>query len=1087
MIIATKLLKNKGTLLDFRVNIGVHILLIVVLVFSARSLVRSPDKRAAFCGLLIITFSFVMIIIKDAGFIVNGISLGLTVIVLFSWNRGKKRRHLLLYSLVIGMFFLLLWGVPYYARHIARCIPQEKHWHYRMLEDQNNLEQILLEDSKKNAVKMRLLLRNAHQRWQMLLYAAEGARQPGGFGNAPMSNRGMTYPAALTDCFYSYFVLSEYGTDTGILLIILYLTLGFIMVYGSGFFQVPYRCRMLPLTAIGLFFIVNSLYIASANIGILPFSGINMPLFGLYSRSDLVQGGVLLMLAIWLLGDSIDTETRKFCENQKHVTMVLLFILLGLFAWIGTLYIHMNELKKNNSYTGDFNFSDHFYDTLEKNLSNTRNNSISVNPHGPGIEYKQSGGFLTEMEVLFIQRFNQLDNENKFRKKSLYYLEKEPGSKRKNDNKYRLRVNRHYFILSSPFRVPLMWQGVIFGDSPIKGPSITALGKPFLVTLSGTGHAQSAALDAEPPSVCNRMILITENHLRNSHIICELLREKQHLYLIPRSKTWTIYVEGRKIEKKFQLQKHNIIVFSKNSDPELNWFYLGNREPVLAYTRWRNGKMRRIFPYGSLFAMPYTLAKALDSEKSRGKKLPQKLELSIDVLLQQMLQKVIREFAANDIFYRANSPIKTPKIALTLMDAFSGQIIALPSYPEVNPVEANFEKKVLQSSPREQVRLLTNFNLLNHENGSTFKPHILTAVSTAFWPDFNTGELVIHNRCANEQHREQICLHTHIGNIPLLPWDSLSTRPAFDTKDFLVLSEDYGIIIGWLGFLLKKEDLWRVLVQQVNQKDFDYKNKGYTFDLTRLEPEFSPFSLEDTFPRITSKIEKSLLFKALNQLFDFHISEDYYHALRRSGEAFLPSFKNFDFKKNIYLNNVVPEPVIFNPRFYQYNRGDLISFCLGGGPNRINNVAMAQSAARMAAGRKPAAALEKKNLPALKENKKIMPPPLSLDEWRNENLVFPMELVGKIGTADILKDLVEPPLKVLYKTGTIIKTEKNGRESETLLFVIGQWNDNSFVKGKTLAGFLYMEESKERKEPQKKFQLARPIIKALANYLNKQK
>ena len=50
-------------------------------------------------------------------------------------------------------------------------------------------------------------------------------------------------------------------------------------------------------------------------------------------------------------------------------------------------------------------------------------------------------------------------------------------------------------------------------------------------------------------------------------------------------------------------------------------------------------------------------------------------------------------------------------------------------------------------------------------------------------------------------------------------------------------------------------------------------------------------------------------------------------------------------------------------------------------------------------------------------------------------------------------------------------------------FVIGQWKGDRFVKGSTLAGFIYMEESKERKAPQKKFQLARPIIMAVAEYL----
>jgi len=1080
MVIAARLFGDKETLFNsnFRTNIGIHIIIIAVLVLTAPSLIDSYRKRVLFCLSLICTFLFMIFLIKDAGFIVNGISLGLTVVILIHWNFCERRKHLVPLTLVTAVFFLLLWGLPGFSQRLAQLVPQEKHWHYRMIEDQDSMEKLLLDDSKKNTVNMRMLLRNAHQRWQMLLYAAEGARQPKGFGKAPLSARGMTYATALTDCFYSYFVLSEYGHGTGALLIILFFSLGFMIVYAAGFLPEVHRYRLLPLTAIGLFFVVNALYIASANIGILPFSGINMPLFGLYSRSDLVQGGFLLFLAVWLISDSIYGESVKFSGNQTVVRYILIFILVGIFTWIGIHYYHQEELTRKKSYTHDFNFSPHFYNSIEKNLSSTRNNSIFFNPGSRRIEYKRFGGFLSEIEELFIDKFNKLDN--KFTKRSLYYLEKDLKVKKKN-RKFRLRVNRHYFVLPSPFKKQLMWRGVIFGDSPIKGPSVIALGKQFTVTLSDKGHAQSIALNWAPPSTCNRMILITENHLRNSHIICELLRDKHQLFLIPRSRHWVTFVEGEKIEEKIELHPHNIIVFQKRNGKKFNWIYLGSRKPVLAYVRWRNGKERRIFPYGPLFAVPYTLAKAFDSEKAKGKKLPGKLELSVDISLHQTIKTIIKDFAFGEPFYRLNDPIKTPKLAVTVMDAFSGEIKAIPSYPEANPNSDDFEKKLLHASPQEQVRLLTNFNLLNHENGSTFKPHILSAVSTALWPEINIGEVIIHNQCMNETNPEQRCLHSDIGGIPILPWDSLSFLSTFDTKNFLTLSEDYGILVGWLGLVLKKKDIWRVLIPDETQPDFEYRSRDFTFDLTQLEPQSSPFSLKDVFPRITSSIEGSLLFKSLKQLFDFHISEDYDKALRCSVEGFLPSLKDFDFKNNIYINNVVPEPVIFNPRYYQYNRGDLISFFLGGGPNRINNIAMAQSAARMATGKRAAATLEKRySMPVSTEP---LPNPIGLREWRNENLVIPLEGVGKIGTAKVLSDLVEPPLKVIYKTGTIIKTENSGLESETLSFVIGQWKEDHFVEGRTLAGFLYMEESKERKAPQKKFQLAKPIIVAVAEYL----
>lgn len=645
-------------------------------------------------------------------------------------------------------------------------------------------------------------------------------------------------------------------------------------------------------------------------------------------------------------------------------------------------------------------------------------------------------------------------------------------------------MNRYFFALSSPFKKQSFWKGVIFADSQITGPSVSVLGRQFIVTLSESGHAHSVALDRIPPLKSNRMTLITKSNLRNSIIICELLREKQQLFLVPRAKTWWVFVEGKKPDKKTELHPYDIIVFQGGGGQQVNLLYQGFCKPILAYTKWRNGKQRRIFPYGHSFPMAYTLAKAVDTAKSKGKLTPRKLELSIDISLHQTLKKSIRRFANGDFFYQSKDPLKSPRIALTVMDAFSGEVLALPGYPGANPGNEDFERELFYASPHDQVRLLTNFNLLNHENGSTFKPHILSALGTAFWPIVNIGEFMIYSRCQGASVHSgpgQTCIHNRIGGIPILPWDSLSTTPFFNTKDFLVQSEDYGIITGWLGLVLKKKDIYKVLVRQESNPDFAYKNKGFIFDLCQLEPQASPFSLEDVFPRITSSIEHSLVFKYLERLFDFYISSDYHKVLEYTGKYFLPSFKYFDFRNNLYLNNVIPEPVIFNPRYYQYNRGDLISFFLGGGPNRINNVAMAQSAARMATDKKVAATIEKKSPnPGYSET---LPSPLRMRGWRNENLVVPMEEVGKSGTAKILNGIVEPPLKVIYKTGTIIKYQNKGLESETLLFVIGEWRDGQYVKGKTLSGFLYMEKSKERKSPQKKFQLARPIIKALVEYL----
>lgn len=74
--------------------------------------------------------------------------------------------------------------------------------------------------------------------------------------------------------------------------------------------------------------------------------------------------------------------------------------------------------------------------------------------------------------------------------------------------------------------------------------------------------------------------------------------------------------------------------------------------------------------------------------------------------------------------------------------------------------------------------------------------------------------------------------------------------------------------------------------------------------------------------------------------------------------------------------------------------------------------------------------------------------------------------MGIGGTAAELARLVPIPAgyRAIYKTGTILEgIEDENRESETLLFVAGNGKGSGFVPGRTIAGYLYMEKSKDKK------------------------
>ena len=93
-----------------------------------------------------------------------------------------------------------------------------------------------------------------------------------------------------------------------------------------------------------------------------------------------------------------------------------------------------------------------------------------------------------------------------------------------------------------------------------------------------------------------------------------------------------------------------------------------------------------------------------------------------------------------------------------------------------------------------------------------------------------------------------------------------------------------------------------------------------------------------------------------------------------------------------------------------------------------------------------------------------------------------MQLVGDSGTASELRGLVRSPYTAIYKTGTIEERE-GGPRSEWLMFVIGRLDHDRFLPGTTVAGFLYLQESKDPNGPMKKFEFARPIITQVVQYL----
>ncbi|MCX6579776.1 MAG: hypothetical protein NT166_06290 [Candidatus Aminicenantes bacterium] len=1070
---------------------------------------------------IVLLFAVIIILMKDYGSLIYCIPLCLCLLIAVLLGIGRKT------GVWVGIFFLVvITAILALLPYIIQMLPSDfqdrvvnpnlpDHIVYRLAGFTGTEEAKLLADAsnENSEVNMNMLLRNSHQNWQMLLYASEGISRPGGwgYGCAPLSNQGMTYPTSMTDCVFSIFLLSEHGRYAGIFLALTYIFLGAAILYGGCSFPDEYKHRVIPLTAIGGYFTYNAVYMAAANLGLTIFTGQNIPLLGLHSISDLVQGAVLLAMVAFLLGN--DIHAGSAIEHPPiSVTLIVLIILSLLIVILG--FVAVMDRLSNEIYRRDHNFDNALFQQMQNNLPGGENPNPIMLLKGSTLKPKEYGR-LCAIEKLYIDEFN--NRPDKYNSQGgLYYLETQYNTNRK-QNENVVRINRSFFVLSSPFRENKLWEGKIFSSGMKQEPTIMALKYPFAVSLSNYEYAAviNLGFKKEPQTVhTNNRVIVTENNTA----FLELSRSttganKSDVFIIPKSdRNWSVYVEGEKLKSELniprELIKYDLVVIESRqpkNEFRYNLMYLGLQSPALSSVQWRNGSKKRLFYVGDRFAMLYMLGKAADSAQKE-KEIPPEITLTLDYDLHSDLHKSIARYAdENPLYMKKEKLHETRRIAVTVMDTYTGKIFALPSWPPVDISDPEFEKKLENLAPRNRTKLLKNNNLKNHAVGSTIKPVIFATVAEGFYGKMDPAQIYIyHNKqpLNRTMRPDEKCPHPVMGKIPIGEWDCLQPNYSGSTAgDYLVNSRNYcEVFMGMLGLLLTKDDWDNIKIEDFNWPDMKYNDVDYALDFTGVLKSVVALNGKDCIP--TSRMNDSILFKGLTKLFGTGVSEETGKLVYLKGETFLPFFfgtqrknlKNItdnDLKSmggNEYLDDLLPDAVNFMPKDGQTLRGGIISFCLGGGDCRWNNVHIMEALTGIATGLKMEATLE-----AGKENDseamaEPMPEPLNDPNWRYNNLVVPMEKVGEEGTAKALKDMVPSPYKIIYKTGTIEEGNEEW-ESELLFFIIGKWDEDQrdFIPGETVSCFFYLQDSKLMKDKEmKKFDFTKPIIIKLMNFLKGQ-
>lgn len=1123
-----------------RINIGTHILIILGIVLSLARIMPEPTTadKVVMSLLVVGAVGGCMMGIGDRGFIIYSLSLGFFLVLLWLWNYQparrrprRKQRWLKLWTMIKNPQILLLAlpvVIPLLLFTVPRALPEtlvgpRGNVYYRIVSVTDTEEDVLMNRGEVNNINIDMLLRNSHQHWQMLLYAAEGALASGGkgYGQAPLSDAGMTYPTSITDGAFSMYLLSENGMWVAFLYLLLHVGLCAACIYGGWFMERTYQYRGVALFAIGAFFACNALYMASANLGTIFFTGQNIPLLGLYSWSDVMQTAFLLCCATVLLlkgmkSGAVDTAQRAMRDHIPLLRFGQVFLGVAVIIPMLLLY-HMATFNPEHRENHDFNRA--LFEEVGKRTwtYNEDTNELEIS----GFEE------LAEIENLYKTQFES--RANKFDENGgLYYLvpvtDPEPGQP-----KAEVRLNRFYFRLRSPFRSRVRWRGMVYARSDDTEPTMSALGRQFRVRLSSDPNYQSVNLFTWDPVDASGGVVFLDQ--RNNPIV-DFERRGNELYLTPLGDTWSVFHEGQPLRAEKQLKPLDIIVLEHRTSAgnRQNLIYLGTPPPVLGAAMWRNGKLQHVYPEGDVFPAVYTIMKAGDHalalaaqderpEQEAALRDTTGLPLSLYIPLHRRLQETLETYARHTPPFQRNEPLNTNILALTVMDAFSGEVLALPAWPVPDPNADDFEDRVLAATPVQQRRLLRNHNLVRHVIGSTTKPILFTTIAAQLWPDstgqgYDVAQITYFNRKTRRDvplaRNQDLPSHPHWGlaGIPLEQWwDCDASESPIDARVFLVRSRNYYVAMtGMLGMLIHPTDLDRVLQPGGSSPDLTYKGRPYRLNLNNRSID-SPFTLTDiaegAAPRINKKITHTLLFRGLPELFNVYVSSDDSlvsptvidrMALTRMAAQYLPLLSGEDATRNLYLDDAIPEPIIMKPRDWGARvRADLVSFFLGGGINRWNNVMMAEVGARLATGKKVEATLQQRpdtvNVDSLFAD---LPAPMNIRDWRNAHIIDPMVGAGQSGTALVITQRLSSAAsgyRIMFKTGTLQEGGQNDRRSELLLIVIGQWNaaEESFVPGKTLSAFLYMQKSRTKDGAWKRNDLAPRLIRDLIEYLNEDK
>ena len=192
----------------------------------------------------------------------------------------------------------------------------------------------------------REIVSTLQQDWGMRAYAASGGTWGNGLYGTTYTRRAISEDVALTDNAFAVFVLSEHGFAGGVALLSTYLVLALLLlasatVAGRAVNEVP---RGILLGGLAMYVAVPALYMAAANVSLLPLTGQNLPLLGLRSGADVAFASWTLALAVIALPRASGvargvTERAEINSRAMRRLAIILGAVAAMVVLVGAIVI----------------------------------------------------------------------------------------------------------------------------------------------------------------------------------------------------------------------------------------------------------------------------------------------------------------------------------------------------------------------------------------------------------------------------------------------------------------------------------------------------------------------------------------------------------------------------------------------------------------------------------------------------------------------------------------------------------------------------------------------------------------------------